>query len=184
MLALDDCLGHSRQECWSQCEATCTSCGEACAGDAPCEQRCLAERDTCKSTHCVDVHAQCRTTLVRSWLSNKCDSVCASFRACGQQCSNNPSSDCQSKCDALRTPACNPYRCDALLSAPERKTLDPRWRANDCDRVCSKVWECAEARCKKSSCGEAVKMYGPCVAHLPGAGRCVLAEAQGLCPAP
>jgi hypothetical protein len=184
MLALDECLGPSRSACWAGCESTCTTCGAGCASDAACEAHCLTERDTCKKTHCVDIHDQCRTALVRSWLSNKCDSVCPRFHACVVDCANNPSPDCQAKCDAMGTPACNPYRCDALLGAPERKTLDPRWRANDCDHVCGRVWQCAEAQCSKSSCVEAVKMYLPCVARVAGAGACGLAQAQSLCPEP
>lgn len=184
MLALDECLGTSRSNCWSGCEGTCTSCGVACAGDAACEAHCRTERDTCKLHHCVDVHDQCRTDLVRNWLSNKCDVLCAPFHACVAQCSENPSSTCQSKCDAIATSACNPYRCDALLNAPERKTLDPRWRSNNCDRVCSKVWQCAATQCSKSSCGEAVKMFLPCVARVPGANACGLAQSQSLCPEP
>jgi len=184
MVALDECLGPPRSACWSGCEATCNTCGAACASDAACEAHCLKERDTCKSTHCVDVHNQCRSALVRGWLSNKCDSICARFRACRLDCSNNPSADCQSKCDAMGTPACNPNRCDALLNAPERKTLDPRWRSNDCDRVCKRVWQCAEARCAKSSCGEAIKMYDACVGQVAGAGACGLAQSQSLCPEP
>jgi len=185
MYALDECLGPSRSTCWSGCENTCKSCGEACAGDAACESHCLAERDTCKTHHCADVHTQCRTTLVRDWLSNKCDALCAPYRACTLACSQSPSSDCQSKCEAMATPACAPARCDALLAAPERKTLDPRWRSNDCDRVCSRVWQCARTQCSKSSsCGEADKMYLSCVGRVAGANACGLAQSQGLCPAP
>jgi hypothetical protein len=185
MYALDACLGPSREACWSGCETTCTSCGVACAGDSACEAHCLAERDTCKSHHCVDIHAQCRAELVGNWLSNKCDAVCASFHACQLQCSQSPSESCQSTCDAMATPACNPYHCDALLNAPERKTLDPRWRANDCERVCGRVWRCAENECSKSpGCGEAVKMYLPCVARVSGANACGLTQSQGLCPEP
>lgn len=184
MLALDDCLGASRSGCWSACENACSSCGEACAGDAACESHCLTERDTCKSHRCVDIHAQCRADLVRNWLSNKCDALCAPYHACTLECSQNPSSTCQSKCDAMATATCNPNRCDALLNAPERKTLDPHWRSNDCDRACSKVWQCARAQCSKSSCGEPAKMYAPCVARVAGANACGLAQSQGLCPEP
>ncbi len=185
MVALDECLGSSRSACWSTCENACTSCGVACAHDPVCEAHCLTERDTCKSHHCVDLHAQCRTSLVSSWISNKCDALCAPFRACQLGCSQNPTETCQSKCDAMATPACNVYRCDALLNAPERKTLDPRWKANDCERVCKRVWRCAETQCSKSSeCGEAVKMYMACVARVPGANTCGLAQAPGLCPEP
>jgi hypothetical protein len=183
MVALDECLGASRRECWSGCEAACNSCGLACARDPTCEARCIAERDTCKSNHCVDIHAQCRTDLVRDWLSNRCDALCAPFRACVQDCSQHPSRGCLSKCEATATASCNPNRCDALQSAPERKTLDPRWRRNDCDRVCSRVWKCADARCSKTSgCGEPIKMFLPCVARVPRAKACGLAESQGLCP--
>jgi hypothetical protein len=164
MVALDECLGASRSSCWSGCESTCSSCGVACARDPACEAHCLAERDTCKTHHCADVHTQCRAELVRDWLSNKCDSVCAPLHAA--------------------TPACNPSRCDALLAAPERKTLDPRWRANSCDAVCNKVWQCAAAQCSRSSCGEPIKMYASCAARVAGAGACNLIQSQGLCPEP
>jgi hypothetical protein len=185
MAAQDECLGSARGNCWSGCEATCNSCGEGCASDALCEARCLSERDTCKLHHCVDIHAQCRTGLVSSWLSNKCDALCGRYRACTLQCSENASASCQSKCDAMATPACNPSRCDALLNAPERKTLDPRWKSNDCDRACRGVWRCAHAQCSQSGgCSEAAKMYLSCVARVPGANACGLAQAQGLCPEP
>lgn len=182
--ALDECLGEPRRACWSGCETACASCGEACVGDAACERRCLQERDTCKANHCADVHAQCRKSLVEGWLSNGCDAVCAPFRACIAECSDNPSPGCRAKCDAMGTSSCNPYRCAALLDAPERKTLDPRWARNDCDRVCGRVWRCAEARCTKASCGEPVKEYLPCVARVHGAKACGLAESRGLCPEP
>ncbi|HEY1957720.1 MAG TPA: hypothetical protein VGH28_19000 [Polyangiaceae bacterium] len=185
MAALDECLGEPRKACWAGCEATCTSCGVACAGDSACEAQCIAERDTCKSNHCVDVHARCRNDLVRDWLTNRCDDLCGPYRDCIEDCAANPSDDCPKKCEATATAACNPVRCDALRDAPERKTLDPRWRANDCDRVCTKVWECARAQCDATAgCDEPVKTYRACIARMPSARACGLDESPGLCPQP
>jgi hypothetical protein len=122
---------------------------------------------------------------VSSWLTNQCDALCAPYRSCVDQCAQHPSDTCQSKCDAMATHACNPIRCDALLNAPERKTLDPRWRSNGCERVCNNVWRCARTQCNAASgCAEPVKMYATCVARVAGAKACGLAQAEGLCPAP
>ncbi|MEO6572977.1 MAG: hypothetical protein ABIP89_04000 [Polyangiaceae bacterium] len=81
---------------------------------------------------------------------------------------------------------CNPVRCDAMQSASERKILDPKWKTNQCDAVCAKIWSCAETECEKSSCVEPIKKFQGCAQKIPGAKACALQDAPStlLCTAP
>jgi hypothetical protein len=74
--------------------------------------------------------------------------------------------------------------CPEMETAPERKRLDPKWTANKCDAVCTKIWKCAAAQCSRSSwCGEDIKMFGDCVARTPGASACGIKDSL-MCPEP
>ena len=186
-LASDECLGDSRRACWTSCENDCSTCGTSCK-DAACEAKCLAALGECKTKHCGVVHARCRTKLVTEWLANKCDATCAPYDACMTTCGSiggAAAGTCIQKCLAMKTITCDPMKCGAMQNALERKTVDPKWKANDCDAVCARVWKCAESECGKTEwCGENIKMFGTCVKRTAGGNACGLRESFELCPEP
>jgi hypothetical protein len=191
----DPCFHEDAESCKSACDEACTSCGGACvrtcdacktgcakeaSGDGcrrrcaqacgACRQGCLSARDRCRSADCTQVYTACRQKLVSEWLAKDCDRACSVCdRKCGPESCTCWESGPAKACNA------NPMLCPEMFTAPERRELDPKWKANHCDEVCAKVWKCAQAACEKTGCEPASKLDA-CAAKAPQAGACGIRE--------
>jgi hypothetical protein len=72
--------------------------------------------------------------------------------------------------------------CDAMLYAPERRQVDPAWKANGCDDACAKIWRCARDTCNKGGCVEPIKEFEGCRARIAPPKAC--GHLSMLCPEP
>jgi hypothetical protein len=191
--------GDKCSTCGSACVRECEACKGACRDDAcrracaercgACRQACLTARDQCATADCTRVHEQCRQKLVESWLSRKCDGVCAAISACHERCDKAGKDDCFELCEtknaAAKACGANSMTCQEMQYAPERKKLDPKWVDNKCDDVCKRIWSCAQTRCQKTGCGELIKEYAVCAARTAGSDACGLRSFNmALCPEP
>ncbi len=195
----DPCFHEDETQCKQACATTCDGCGGSCvtsceackssckddgcrlrcaASCGRCRQECLTSRDRCSSAHCTEVYKQCRTNLVSNWLAKGCDAVCA---RCSRQCADGDC-DCWNRGPAAVACNANPMLCPEMNAAPERRELDPAWKANHCEDVCVKIWACAKSACEnsKDGCGEPAKMFDPCSRRVAGAGPCKLAGLDGM----
>ncbi len=203
----DPCEDERRETCAAECGNTCATCGQTCvtqcvACKAPCRdeacrracavscgrcrQDCIGARDRCSTGHCGDEYKGCRARLVTSWITNRCDSVCAPFIACRNKCAerDKDGEDCTLTCydKVPGARACKPNEmiCEAMTYAAERREVDPKWKANGCDAVCERIWACARTACEKKGCGEAIKEFEGCRARTLKAGAC--GASTLLCP--
>lgn len=197
----DPCFHEDEEACKHECVATCDGCGASCVTSCDscktsckddvcrrkcaescgqCRQGCLTSRDRCSTAHCTEVYKECRTKLVSTWLAKGCDAVCA---RCTQKCPNGDC-DCWEKGAGAACHA-NPMLCPEMFMAPERRELDPKWKANHCEDVCAKVWACAKAECAKSGC-EPMQRFDRCAQRTPGTSVCGVAAPLGSmrCPEP
>ena len=94
--------------------------------------------------------------------------------------------DCWEKGPGAAACHANPMLCPEMFMAPERRELDPKWKANRCEDVCVKIWACAKTACEKASCVEPVKMFDGCSSRTAGAAVCGVIGLAGLsrCPEP
>ena len=201
----DPCFHEDETQCKQECATTCDGCGASCvtscetckssckddacrlrcaASCGRCRQDCLTTRDRCSTAHCTEVYKQCRKNLVSSWLAKGCDAVCA---RCTRQCPDGEC-DCWKKGTVAVACNANPMLCPEMNAAPERRELDPVWKANHCEDACGKIWACAKTACAsaKDGCGEPAKMFVPCSQRVAGAGACKLVGLDGMmrCPEP
>lgn len=195
----DPCWHRAREDCRKACGATCGTCGKACiascesckmscADDAcrtrcaeacgRCRQDCLTARDRCGSASCTGVYTKCRADLVSAWIKNNCDGVCSAFDRCLERCESKSGDDCFETCRATvpgaKTCDANPILCPEMFMAPERRKLDPKWRANKCEDVCAKIRACARAACGKTDAGcfPTDEMFQACWKRTSGASAC------------
>jgi hypothetical protein len=61
-----------------------------------------------------------------------------------------------------------------MRSFPDRRNVDPRWKANACDAACAKIWACARAACRPPDCYFDDNDFAECAARIPEAARCGL----------
>ena len=199
----DPCFHEDETTCKEQCVTTCDGCGASCvtscesckssckddacrvkcaASCGRCRQECLTARDRCSTAQCAKVYDACRTKLVSTWLAKDCDAVCArTTKKCGFD------SDCWEKSPAVAACRANVVLCPEMATAPERRTLDPKWKQNHCEDVCAKIWACAAATCaKKSGCGEPAKEFEGCSRRVAGTQVCGTVGIDGMmrCPEP
>jgi hypothetical protein len=205
----DPCEHEEIGACHGACVSTCAACGGSCVSQceackAPCKddacrracatscgqcrQACVTALDRCTTGHCAEEYKACRTRLVSSWIANKCDAVCKPFDACLNACARRDKEGedctltCYEKLPVARTCNANPNLCGEMLYAPERRRLDPKWKAGNCDAVCAKIWSCAATACEKAGCIEPIKHFDACRARTAGASAC--GATSLLCPEP
>jgi hypothetical protein len=195
----DPCAEEQRETCAGACTATCRACADTCVSQCDacksgcnddacrracaekcgaCRQTCVVARDRCATGDCVRRHAECRERRVKEWILNKCDAVCAPFDRCFNRCTEaSPAPlDCAERCERAVPGALtchpDPQLCQEMQFAPERRTLDPRWKANHCDDVCKPILACMKKECAGKKCEHAFEPFDACVAKVPGASVC------------